>query len=96
MAPAAMSARGGYADLMALARDTATFSSSITQDGQGSRHMGVGADPVQPDVEALLKAVRYYRGLGICFKWLGRAPLTLAASVQLAQASCSPCLPTTD
>ena len=53
--PAIGTAVGGYADLVALARDTATFSSSITQDGQGPRHMGVGTDPVQPDVEAIFE-----------------------------------------
>ncbi|WP_052094747.1 cytochrome P450 [Pseudohaliea rubra] len=53
--PAIGTAVGGYQDLMALARDTATFSSSITQDGQGPRHMGVGSEPVQPDVEAIFE-----------------------------------------
>jgi cytochrome P450 len=44
----------GYDDLVALSTDPATFSSSITQDGQGPRHMGVGSDPVQDDVEEIL------------------------------------------
>jgi len=45
----------GYDDLVDLSTDTATFSSSITQDGQGPRHMGVNSDPVQDDVEEILK-----------------------------------------
>src|SRR5210317_78025 len=44
----------GYDDLVALARNTQTFSSSITEDGHGPRHMGVGSDPVQDDVEEIL------------------------------------------
>lgn len=44
----------GYDDLVALSTDTATFSSSIAQDGLGPRHMGVGSDPVQNDVEEIL------------------------------------------
>jgi cytochrome P450 len=44
----------GYDDLVDLSTDTATFSSSITQDGQGPRHMGVSSDPVQDDVEEIL------------------------------------------
>jgi len=45
----------GYDDVVALSKDTATFSSSITQDGQGPRHMGVGEEPVQEDVEAIFE-----------------------------------------
>ncbi|EED35098.1 cytochrome p450 107b1 [Luminiphilus syltensis NOR5-1B] len=44
----------GYDDLAALARNTQTFSSSISEDGHGPRHMGVGSDPVQDDVEEIL------------------------------------------
>lgn len=43
-----------YDDLVELSRRTGTFSSSISEDGKGPRHMGVGADPVQEDVEAIL------------------------------------------
>lgn len=43
----------GYDDLVSMSRDTATYSSSISQDGQGPRHMGVGSDPIQEDVEAI-------------------------------------------
>lgn len=42
-----------YEDLVSLSKNTETFSSSLTQDGMGPRHMGVGADPVQDDVEAI-------------------------------------------
>ena len=42
-----------YDTLVALSKNTQVFSSSITQDGQGPRHMGVGSDPVQDDVEAI-------------------------------------------
>ena len=45
----------GYRDLVALAKNTSVFSSSITEDGQGPRHMGVGPDPVQEDVEAIFE-----------------------------------------
>lgn len=45
----------GYHDLVDLSTDTTTFSSSITQDGQGPRHMGVNSDPVQDDVEQILQ-----------------------------------------
>lgn len=44
----------GYDDVVALSKDTATFSSSITQDGQGPRHMGINEEPVQEDVEQIL------------------------------------------
>lgn len=52
--PAIGVAVAGYDDLMDLSRDTARFSSSITQDGMGPRHMGVGSDPVPADVEEIL------------------------------------------
>ncbi|MDG1066661.1 MAG: cytochrome P450 [Luminiphilus sp.] len=42
-----------YQDLVALAKNTELFSSSITEDGQGPRHMGVGTDSVPEDVEAI-------------------------------------------
>lgn len=44
----------GYEDLVVLAKSTALFSSSISEDGKGPHHMGVGSDPVQPDVEEVL------------------------------------------
>ncbi len=44
----------GYDDLVDLSTNTATFSSSITQDGRGPRHMGVNSDAVQDDVEEIL------------------------------------------
>lgn len=44
----------GYERLNRLSKDTATYSSSISADGKGPRHMGVGKDPVQDDVEAIL------------------------------------------
>jgi len=44
----------GYDDLVKLAKNTTLFSSSITEDGKGPRHMGVGQYPVPPDVEAVL------------------------------------------
>ncbi len=44
----------GYDDLVELSKDTAVFSSSITEDGRGPRDMGVGSDPVQDDVEEIL------------------------------------------
>ncbi len=43
----------GYQDLVALSKDTGLFSSSITQDGQGPRHMGVSAEPIPEDVEEI-------------------------------------------
>lgn len=46
----------GYERLNALSKDTGTFSSSISADGKGPRHMGVGKDPVQDDVEEILAA----------------------------------------
>lgn len=45
----------GYDDVVSLSKNTATFSSSITQDGQGPRHMGIGEEPVQDDVEAIFE-----------------------------------------
>ena len=44
----------GYETLAALARNTRVYSSSITEDGRGPRHMGVGSEPVQDDVEEIL------------------------------------------
>ncbi|MGE4060402.1 MAG: cytochrome P450 [Sphingomonadales bacterium] len=44
----------GYQDLVALARKTELYSSSLTSDGKGPRHMGVGPEPVQADVEEIL------------------------------------------
>lgn len=44
----------GYEDLVELSKNTDLFSSSISEDGKGPRHMGVGRDPVQPDVEEIL------------------------------------------
>ena len=43
----------GYQDLVAMSKDTGLFSSSITQDGQGPRHMGVSAEPIPEDVEEI-------------------------------------------
>ncbi|MFK7912327.1 MAG: cytochrome P450 [Pseudomonadales bacterium] len=45
----------GYQQVVDLAKDTGTFSSSITQDGQGPRHMGINNDPVQDDVEKIFE-----------------------------------------
>jgi cytochrome P450 len=45
----------GYADLVSMSRNTAGFSSSISQDGQGPRHMGIGEDRVQDDVEEIFE-----------------------------------------
>lgn len=44
----------GYDNLNKLSKDTRSFSSSISADGKGPRHMGVGKDPIQPDVEEIL------------------------------------------
>lgn len=44
----------GYDNLSRLSTDTGRFSSSISADGKGPRHMGVGKDPVQDDVEEIL------------------------------------------
>ena len=44
----------GYADLVDLSRNTGLFSSSITEDDRGPRHMGVSSEPVQDDVEEIL------------------------------------------
>ena len=44
----------GYDDLVELSKNTGLFSSSISDDGKGPRHMGVGREPVQPDVEEIL------------------------------------------
>lgn len=48
----------GYEAVVSLSKNTTTFSSSITQDGQGPRHMGIGEDPVQDDVEAIFEDAR--------------------------------------
>ncbi len=44
----------GYADLVDLSRNTGLYSSSITEDDRGPRHMGVSSEPVQDDVEEIL------------------------------------------
>lgn len=44
----------GYDAIVDLAKNTAQYSSSITEDEHGPRHMGVGSDPVQDDVEEIL------------------------------------------
>ena len=44
----------GYDTLAALARNTEVYSSSITEDGHGPRHMGINPEPVQDDVEEIL------------------------------------------
>lgn len=44
----------GYDNLSELSKDTGRFSSSISADGKGPRHMGVGKDLVQDDVEEIL------------------------------------------
>jgi len=44
----------GYEAVAAMAKNTALYSSSISDDGHGPRHMGVGSDPVQDDVEEIL------------------------------------------
>ena len=46
----------GHADVTALSLAHGLFSSSIAADGKGPRHMGIGADPVQDDVEEILAA----------------------------------------
>ena len=43
----------GYQDLVALSRKTELYSSSLTSDGKGPRHMGVSPEPVQADVEEI-------------------------------------------
>ena len=44
----------GYETLAAVAKNTAVYSSSITEDGRGPRHMGINPEPVQDDVEEIL------------------------------------------
>ena len=44
----------GYADLVDLSRNTGLYSSSITEDDRGPRHMGVSSEPVQDDVVEIL------------------------------------------
>jgi cytochrome P450 len=44
----------GYDTLAALAKNTEVYSSSITEDGHGPRHMGINPEPVQDDVEEIL------------------------------------------
>ncbi|MFT7263593.1 MAG: cytochrome P450 [Halioglobus sp.] len=45
---------GGYDDVVALAKNTVLYSSSIEEDDRGPRHMGVNSGPVQDDVEEIL------------------------------------------
>ena len=44
----------GYDTLAALARNTGAYSSAITEDDRGPRHMGINSEPVQDDVEEIL------------------------------------------
>ncbi|MGA0151413.1 MAG: cytochrome P450 [Luminiphilus sp.] len=44
----------GYDVLAAVAKNTEVYSSSITEDGRGPRHMGINPEPVQDDVEEIL------------------------------------------
>jgi cytochrome P450 len=44
----------GYDTLAALAKNTAVYSSAITEDDRGPRHMGINTEPVQDDVEEIL------------------------------------------
>lgn len=44
----------GYETLATLAKNTEVYSSSISEDGHGPRHMGINPEPVQDDVEAIL------------------------------------------
>ena len=44
----------GYDTLAAVAKNTEVYSSSITEDGRGPRHMGINPEPVQEDVEEIL------------------------------------------
>lgn len=44
----------GYETLAAVAKNTEVYSSSITEDGRGPRHMGINPEPVQDDVEEIL------------------------------------------
>ena len=45
----------GYDDLVSMSKNTEGFSSSISIDDQGPRHMGVGEEPVQDDVEQIFQ-----------------------------------------
>ena len=44
----------GYDTLAALAKNTSIYSSAITEDDRGPRHMGINTEPVQDDVEEIL------------------------------------------
>lgn len=44
----------GYDTLAALAKNTSVYSSAITEDDRGPRHMGINSEPVQDDVEEIL------------------------------------------
>jgi cytochrome P450 len=44
----------GYSDVVELSKNTGLYSSSITEDDRGPRHMGVSSEPVQDDVEEIL------------------------------------------
>jgi cytochrome P450 len=44
----------GYDTLAALAKNTSVYSSAITEDDRGPRHMGINTEPVQDDVEEIL------------------------------------------
>lgn len=44
----------GYDTLAALAKNTTVYSSAITEDDRGPRHMGINSEPVQDDVEEIL------------------------------------------
>ena len=44
----------GYDTLAALAKNTSVYSSAITEDDRGPRHMGINTEPVQEDVEEIL------------------------------------------
>ena len=44
----------GYDTLAALAKNTSIYSSAITEDDRGPRHMGINTEPVQEDVEEIL------------------------------------------
>jgi len=44
----------GYDTLAALAKNTGVYSSAITEDDRGPRHLGINSEPVQDDVEEIL------------------------------------------
>lgn len=52
--PALGTVVANYDAVVELSKNTQTYSSSITEDEHGPRHMGVGSDPVQDDVEEIL------------------------------------------